>query len=65
MRDQLWANHMGKKCGAIGNVRGTTWEPLGNLTGTHREHDGNKAKKQKNLPPLPTKKINGTLMSPC
>jgi hypothetical protein len=52
-------------CGAIGNVWGTTWEPLGDLTGTDREHDGNKGKKQKILPPLPTKKITGTLMSAC
>jgi hypothetical protein len=49
-------------CGA-GNVWGTTWEPLGTLTGTDREHD--EGKKQKILPPLPTKKITGTLMSAC
>ncbi len=55
-------NHLGKMCGA-GNVWGTTWEPLGTLTGTDREHD--EGKKQKILPPLPTKKITGTLMSAC
>jgi hypothetical protein len=44
---------------------GEQLEKLGNLMGTHREHDGNKGKKVK-IPPLllPKKKKTGPLMSP-
>jgi len=49
--------------GTFGEQLGNPWEPLGDLTGTDREHDV--GKEQKILPPLPTKKITGTLMSAC
>ncbi len=66
MRDELWANQpFGKKVWWYWErLGGTTWEPLGDVTGTHGEHDGNKGKNQKILPPLPTNKITGTLLSP-
>jgi len=57
LRDQLWANHMGKKCGAIGNVWGNK---LGTLGRTLQEHIGNmmgtRERSKKFFPHFPQRK---------
>jgi hypothetical protein len=66
MRVELWAKPYGIKVRCYWEHFG---EPFANLMGTHRQHDGNKEKKQKKilvlLPINFIKKKPGPLMSLC